>query len=49
MKHELMGWQWHQTDKHTSISSLNFFMNQMLFLPPNQQRQGNEGEYCDIN
>jgi len=53
-KQEMMRWQWHQlnhmqnictsfqTDNHTSTSSFNFFTNQMLFLPPNQQYQSIE-------
>jgi len=48
MKQEMMRWQWHQlehtqiicallqTDNHASMSSLNFFTGQMLFLPPNR-------------
>ena len=55
LKQEMMGWQWHQlnhmqvihtllqTDNHASTSSLKFFMDHMLFLPPNQQRQSTEG------
>jgi len=47
-------WQWHQlghmqvctslqTDNHTSITPLSFFIGRMPFLPPNQQRQSTEG------
>jgi len=48
------GWQWHQlgyiqvctslqTDNHTSTPSLSFITGRMPFKPPNQQRQGTEG------
>jgi len=55
MKHEMMGWQWHQLnhmqiictlfpiDNHTCISS-HFFTGWMLFLQPNQQCQSAEGK-----
>jgi len=47
-------WQWHQlghmqvctslkTDNHASTLPLSFLTGQMLFLPPNQQRQSTEG------
>ena len=47
-------WQWHQlghmqdctslqTDNHASTPPLSFFTGRMPFLPPNQQRQSNEG------
>jgi len=47
-------WQWHQlgdmqvctslqTDNHASTPPLKFFIGQMPFLPPNQQRQSTEG------
>jgi len=47
-------WQWHQlgcmqvctslqTDNHTSTPTTQFFTGRMPFLPPNQQRQGTEG------
>jgi len=47
-------WQWHQlghmpvctllqTDNHASTSPLSFFTGRMPFLPPNQQRQSNDG------
>ena len=51
----MMGLQWHQlddmqiictslqTDNHASTSSLSFFTGRMLFLTPNQQRQGIQG------
>jgi len=47
----MIGWHWHQldhmqvictslqTDNHASTSSLQFFIGQMLFPPPNQQHQ----------
>ena len=48
-------WQWHQlgnmqvctslqTDNHASTPPLMFFTGWMPFLPPNQQRQSNEGQ-----
>jgi len=55
LEQEMTGWQWHQlghmqiictslqTDNHASISPLNFFTDQMLFLTPNQQCQSTEG------
>jgi len=58
MMQEMMGWQWHQldymqiictslqTDNHASTLLLSFFTGQMLFLPPNQQRQSTEGIHC---
>jgi len=51
----MMGWQWHQlddmqiictslqTDRHHSV-----FTGWMLFLPPNQQCQSTEGNFCSI-
>jgi len=33
-----------QTDNHASTPPLSFFTGQMLFLPPNQQRQSTEGK-----
>jgi len=47
-------WQWHQlghmqvctslqTDTNASTPPLSFFTGRMPFLPPNQQRQSNEG------
>jgi len=33
-----------QTNNQTSISSLNIFTDQMLFLTPNQQCQSTEGK-----
>jgi len=56
MKHEMMGWQWHQldhkqiictslqTDNHTSTSSVNFLTGLILFLRPNPQCQSTEGK-----
>jgi len=35
-----------QTDNHASISSLNFFTGQTLFLTFNQQCQSTEGKSC---
>ena len=55
LEQEMIGWQWHQldhmhiictslqTDDDASTSSLSFFIGQMPFLPPNQQRQSTEG------
>jgi len=52
----MMGWQWHQLNRMQAISTLlqkittpaphhsRFFMGQMLFLIPNQQRQCTEGK-----
>jgi len=54
-------WQWHQlghtqvcnsiqTDNHASTPP-QFFTDQMLFLPPNQQRQsteGNQGSHIEM-
>ena len=53
-------WQWHQlghmqvctsfqTDNHASTPPLCFFTGRMPFLPPNQQRQGTEGNVYDTN
>ena len=50
-------WRWHQlghmqvctslqTYNHASTPALSFFTGQMLFLPPNQQRQSTEGNVC---
>jgi len=50
-------WQWHQlgrmqvctslqTDDHASTPPLSFFTGRMPFLPPNQQCQSTEGDYC---
>jgi len=33
-----------QTDNHTDISSLKFFIGRMLFLTPNQQSQSDQGQ-----
>jgi len=54
--------QWHQlghmqvctslqTDNHANTSPLKFFIGQMPFLPPNQQRQSTEGrdQQCTAN
>jgi len=48
-----MGWQWHQLDHMKIIctwlqtnnhaSTTQFFLDQMPFLPPNQQCQSTEG------
>jgi len=51
--------QWHQlgrvqvctslqTDNHASTPPLSFFMGQMPFLPPNQERQSTEGRGLPI-
>jgi len=32
-----------QTDNHANTPPLSFFTGRMPFLPPNQQRQSNEG------
>jgi len=48
-------WQWHQlghmqictslqTDNHTSTPPFSFFISQMPFLSPKQQRQSTEGQ-----
>jgi len=48
-----MGWQWHQLDRMQTICSslqcLNtqFFMDQILFLTPNQQCQNTEGNFIN--
>jgi len=52
-------WQWHQlghmqvctslqTENHASTPPLKFFTGRMPFLPPNQQRQSNEGIMCRV-
>ena len=54
----VLGWQWHQLDhmqtictslqtgNNTNTSPLSFLTGRMPFLPPNQQRQSTEGNYC---
>jgi len=53
-------WQWYQlgymqvctslqTDNHASNPPLSFFTGRMPFLPPNQQCQSTEGNYCDLH
>jgi len=56
----MMGWQWYQvdhmqiictsvqTEKHASTSSLNFLIDRMLFLTPNQQRHSTEDNWTSL-
>jgi len=50
-------WQWHQlghmqictslqTNNHASTPHSVFFTGRMPFLPPNQQHQSTEGNFC---
>jgi len=50
MKHEMMGWQWHQLDHMPIIcrqinTPAQFFTGRMLFLTPNQESQSTEGNH----
>jgi len=38
-----------QWDNHASTPPLEFFIGQMPFLPPNQQRQSTEGRSCSYH